>query len=188
MGVRKWREMDYLTPQMVAHWQNFYVVTGSSAGALTGLQFVVITLVAQARAGDDVRNIHAFGTPTVIHFCTALLLSALMTAPWESVAALGGVLAGCGVAGIAYAIRVFWHARRAAYRPDRADWFWYLILPPIAHLILLGSALLIWWAMPWSLVLVAVDVLIFLSLGVHNSWDTVTYLIIGHGSRPKEPS
>ena len=30
-------------------WDNFYVIVGSSAAALTGLQFVVITLVAETR-------------------------------------------------------------------------------------------------------------------------------------------
>jgi len=28
-------------------WENFYVIVGSSAGALIGLQFVVITLIAE---------------------------------------------------------------------------------------------------------------------------------------------
>jgi len=35
------------TLSTLAHWANFYVIVGSSAGALTGLQFVVMTLVAQ---------------------------------------------------------------------------------------------------------------------------------------------
>jgi hypothetical protein len=30
-------------------WESFYVIVGSSAAALTGLQFVVITLSAQER-------------------------------------------------------------------------------------------------------------------------------------------
>jgi len=56
-------------------WENFYVIVGSSAGALIGLQFVVITLIAnrpiapgQAQAGD------AFATPNIVHFGTVLLL------------------------------------------------------------------------------------------------------------------
>ena len=28
-------------------WENFYVIVGSSAGALIGLQFVVLTLIAE---------------------------------------------------------------------------------------------------------------------------------------------
>ena len=31
---------------VVSEWANFYVIVGSSAGALIGLQFVVITLLA----------------------------------------------------------------------------------------------------------------------------------------------
>jgi len=180
--------MDHLTTAALATWQNFYVIAGSSAGALTGLQFVVITLVTQARTTDDMRNIHAFGTPTVIHFCTALLLSALMTAPWQSVPLLGAVLAACGLAGVAYCIRVFWHARHARYKPDLADWIWYLILPPLAHLALLASALLVYSGAPWSLVPIAADVFVFLLLGVHNSWDTVTFLAIQHAARAADPT
>ena len=37
-----------LVPDMTAldGWENFYVIVGSSAGALIGLQFVVLTLIA----------------------------------------------------------------------------------------------------------------------------------------------
>jgi len=31
-------------------WENFYVIVGSSAGALIGLQFVVLALIAEAPA------------------------------------------------------------------------------------------------------------------------------------------
>ena len=44
-------------------WDNFYVIIGSSAGALTGLQFVVIALVAEAQAASSMLEIRAFGTP-----------------------------------------------------------------------------------------------------------------------------
>jgi hypothetical protein len=93
--------MHQVTPIALASWQNFYVLVGSSAGALTGLQFVVMTLVTQARAASNVRDIRAFGTPTVIHFCTALLISAVMTAPWNALASLGLCLAACGAVGVA---------------------------------------------------------------------------------------
>jgi hypothetical protein len=70
----------------LAGWENFYVIVGSSAGALIGLQFVVITLIANmpiapglAQAGS------AFGTPTVVHFATVLLLAAVVSAPWHSI-------------------------------------------------------------------------------------------------------
>ena len=61
-------------------WETFYVIVGSSAGALTGLMFVVMALVVDFRSSEQ--QIEAFGTPTVVHFCGVLLLSAVMSAPW----------------------------------------------------------------------------------------------------------
>lgn len=174
--------MDHLTLRALARWQNFYEISGSSAGALTGLQFVVMTLVTQARGVGSHGDIRAFGTPTVIHFCSALLLSALMTVPWQSLSVLGACLLACGVVGLAYSIRVFWHARHARYKPDAEDRLWYLIFPFLAHLALLASAVLIYLAIPWSLATIAAGVLFFLLLGVRNSWDTVTYIATGHSS------
>lgn len=57
---------------LLAAWQNFYVIIGSAAGALTGLQFVVLTLIGEAAAGRK-DSISAFGSPNVVHFCAALL-------------------------------------------------------------------------------------------------------------------
>ena len=67
---------------VLAGWQNFYVIIGSSAGALIGLQFVVMALLAdvprirlQAQAGQ------AFATPNVVHFGVVLLLCAESCTP-----------------------------------------------------------------------------------------------------------
>ena len=82
-------------------WENFYVIVGSSAGALIGLQFVVVTLIAgrplgraEAQAGG------AFATPNIVHFGVVLFLSAMVSAPWYAitiVAALWGIVGLVGV-------------------------------------------------------------------------------------------
>src|SRR5579864_5026772 len=61
-----------LTP--LATWQNFYVIIGSAAATLTGLMFVVITLIAQLRVqvSSDSGGIAVFSTPNVFHFGAAL--------------------------------------------------------------------------------------------------------------------
>ena len=78
--------METSAPSALALWENFYVIVGSSAGALIGLQFVVITLIADipighgaAQAGD------AFATPTIVHFGAVLLLAAVLSAPWHGI-------------------------------------------------------------------------------------------------------
>ena len=64
----------------LALWGNFCLIAGSAAAALTGLQYVVQTLTAgnssrPVTGNDPVAVIAASGTPTVVHFSKALLLS-----------------------------------------------------------------------------------------------------------------
>jgi hypothetical protein len=85
----------------LTQWESFYVIVGSSAGALTGLQFVVIALIAEAEAAASMQEVRAFGTPTVVHFCAVLFVSAVLSAPWHALSSAGLALDACGVAGLA---------------------------------------------------------------------------------------
>jgi hypothetical protein len=168
-------------------WVNFYVIVGSSAGALTGLQFVVITLIAELRTPGTMQDVRAFGTPTVVHFCAALLISAIMSAPWPSVSHLDFCIAACGIAGIVYALRVLWHAYKAPYNPDAEDWLWFGVFPLIAYAVLAVVAVLLRWHATSSLFLIAGTTLFLLFIGIHNAWDTVTFIAFQHrASQEKE--
>src|SRR6266702_4714225 len=85
-------------------WQSFYVIIGSSAAALTGLMFVVVTLIAGVRVRSSSGTIAAFGTPTVVHFCLALLVAAILSAPWQVLWIAGLLLGLCGLGGVAYIV------------------------------------------------------------------------------------
>jgi hypothetical protein len=170
-------------------WQNFYVIVGSSAGALIGLQFVAITLVADRSHGPNQQLAGAaFGTPTIVHFCMALAISALLTAPWHALlgpAILWGLL---GLTGFVYEIIV---VRRmliqTTYKPQLEDWMFHALLPFVAYGILAASA----WeaaARPGeSLCAVAVAALLLLFIGIHNAWDAVTYHVFVVAQRPNNP-
>src|SRR5438270_12082731 len=92
--------MEQTAVSPFAAWESFYVIVGSSAAALTGLQFVVVVLGAEARSiGPEVG---AFGTPTVVHFCATLLLSAILSVPWRAASNAGLALGAVGVGGERY--------------------------------------------------------------------------------------
>jgi hypothetical protein len=92
----------------LADWDNFYVITGSSAGGLTGLTFVVIALAAEARR-VNAAGLNTFITPTIVHFGTVLALAAFLCVPRQTTlsAAIGVGLAG--LAGLIYIAVIFWH-------------------------------------------------------------------------------
>src|SRR2546421_11098166 len=96
-------------------WQNFYVIIGSSAASLTGLMFVVITLIAGARVRGASGGLAAFGSPTVVHFGAALLVAALLSAPWQVLWNAGLLLGLCGLGGGIYVVIV---VRRARHQTD----------------------------------------------------------------------
>lgn len=144
-----------------------------------------MTLIAQTRAAADRSGIRAFATPTVIHFCTALFIAAGMTIPWPNMVGLAACLLVFGLAGFIYFIRVIRHARESHYNPDIEDWMWYAGLPITAHLGLVAVALLLWRYVPAALFVLAGDSLLFLLIGIHNAWDSVTYIATEH-SRPSK--
>jgi hypothetical protein len=159
-------------------WQNFYEVIGSSAGALIGLQFVVIALIASSSVRANKETINAFGTPTVVHFGGALTISAIMVAPWPSEFALCLALVLCGIGGIAYSMIVFRRARRqTGYKPDIEDWVWYVISPCGIYVVLAVASFVLWSNAVLSLFVIAGGTLSLLLIGIHNAWDTVTHIV-----------
>src|SRR6185436_17233935 len=118
----------------LSNWESFYVIVGSSGAALTGLQFVVIALIADSQRRASFAEINAFGTPTVVHFCSALLISALLSAPWRSLYPVGWLLGVAGLAGVGYVALVTRRARmQTGYRPVFEDWLWHVVLPLAAY-------------------------------------------------------
>lgn len=163
-------------------WENFYVIVGSSAGALTGLMFVVITLVAgNAPRPSGGGELAAYGTPNVVHFCAVLFLSAMLAAPWESLHVVGVLLVVSGIAGAIYAAiiarRVIRRARLAdSYDPVLEDWLWFVILPLVAYGALVVAAFLFLGDPTPALFIIGASMILLLSIGIHNAWDTITYL------------
>ena len=164
----------------LAGWENFYVILGASAGALIGLQVVVITLIAhrpivagQAHAGA------AFATPTIVHFGAVLLLSGIGSAPWHAIADAAMLWGLLGLCGMVYAIIVVRRMRtQSIYTPQFEDWLFHVLLPFAAYAILAGSAIdVVYSNADNDLFGVGAAALLLLVIGIHNAWDTITYHI-----------
>lgn len=178
--------MDDAVHNPLAAWENFYIIVGSSAGALTGLQFVVMALVAELRPWGTEQEVNAFGTPTVVHFGATLLVSAVLAAPWQRLGSAGVALAICGALGCAYSLIVVRRARRTtAYRPVFEDWLWFVILPLVAYVDLLVGAVVLQRSPGAALFAIAAAALVLLFVGIRNAWDTVIYVALArHDESP----
>jgi hypothetical protein len=175
-----------LLPSLTA-WANFYVIIGSAAAALTGLQFVVMSLTAgmNARGSDTVTN--AFSTPTIVHFSTVLLISAIVNAPWPALSSVGVALGATGVAGLVYVLIVVRRTQRQTlYVPVLEDWIFHAALPFISYATLLAAAILLWWYPTLSLFGIGGVALLLLFVGIHNAWDGAVYIALRRQRQAKE--
>ena len=174
----------------LAAWESFYVIVGSSGAALTGLQFVVMALISESPLkGSSTREIDAFGTPVIVHFSAVLLIAAILSSPWQGLSNVSIVLAVCGLVGIIYGLIVVNRARsQTGYAPVFEDWLWHAILPITAYTGLFISALLLRSYAQRVLFVIGSVALLLLFIGIHNSWDTVTYIAIAMRKRSSHNS
>jgi len=160
----------------VAGWENFYVIVGSAAGALIGLQFVVVTLVAESPAQRVAEGVAAFATPAIVHFEVVLLLSAVVCAPWHKIGTVSVVWGLVGLSGMVYAVIVSRRLRaQTIYQPVLEDWLFHVLLPFAAYAVLAGSAYLAHSHARPALFVLGAATLLLLFVGIHNAWDAVTY-------------
>jgi hypothetical protein len=162
-------------------WDSFYVIVGSAAGALIGLQFVVMTLIADRPLPRASEAAPVFSTPTIVHFSAVLLLSALLRAPWDSVMAIAGFSGAIGLACAAYVLLTARRMRKQlAYKPDAEDWTFHIVLPLAAYGVLVFSA----FAAPGDvrdvLFMLGGAALVLLFTGIHNAWDAGAYHVLSN--------
>ncbi len=168
-----------IAQETLSAWENFYIIVGSSAGALTGLQFVVMALVAESDTGPDTGEVDTFGTPTIVHFCAVLLVSAILSAPWPELSEAATAIGIGGVLGISYTLIVIRRARRTrTYKPELEDWIWHAVLPLTAYVTLSVSAATLPFNHVPALFGIATFALLLLFIGIHNAWDSVTYVAV----------
>ncbi len=179
--------MAHNAASLLAPWSNFYVMVGGSAGALTGLMFVVITLVNRyeenSRSEDGIAT---FSTPTVLHFCAALLVAAILTAPWHSLLPPSVALAAGAFYGVVYIIRISLRTRRLInYVPDLEDWMWYSGVPLLAYGAIVVGAVGLRVVPAHALFAIAAGAVLLIFLGIRNAWDVVTFLAVRSAAPPK---
>jgi len=160
-------------------WDSFYVIVGSSAGALIGLQFVVLTLIAERPPAHAADAGAAFATPTIVHFSAVLLLSAGLRAPWHAITPVAIFWGLVALVGLVYSSIVARRMRRqAAYKPGFEDWCSHMVLPLAAYATLALSALAARSHTREALFGAGAAALLLLFIGIHNAWDAVVYHVL----------
>ena len=166
---------------LLSDWQNFYMIMGTAAATLTGLMFVVTTLIAGIDAHLQTLNaaVSAFNTPTVVQFGAVLLLAGILSAPWQTFSSLSLLLGLVSLGMVIYLLIVLRRMLRVPhYQSTFEDWTWYLVLPLLAQISLIVAAFVLPGNPATALYLVGLAMILLLLVGIRNAWDMVTFLAV----------
>jgi hypothetical protein len=166
---------------LLSNWQNFYMMMGTAAATLTGLMFVVTTLIAGIDAHLSILNaaVSAFNTPTVVQFGAVLLLAGILSAPWQTFSSLSLVLGLLGLGMVLYLVIVVGRMRRVPhYQSTLEDWLWYVSFPLLCQVLLIVAAFVLPENPVAALYIVGLAMMLLLLVGIRNAWDNVTFLAV----------
>src|SRR4026209_514824 len=166
---------------LLSQWQNFYMLIGTAAATLTGLMFVVTTLIAGIDAHLSTLNaaVSAFNNPTVVHFGTVLLLAGVLSAPWQTFSSVSLLLGLLGLGMVVYSIIVLRRMWRGPhYQSTLEDWLWDMAFPFLSRVALIVAAFVLPKNPPSALYIVGLAIMLLLLVGIRNAWDMVTFLAV----------
>ena len=174
---------------MFEGWDEFYLLIGAADGALIGLLFVVTTLSANMRMGPETASRAAafYMTPTLFHFLSVLVLSALAAVPGASALWVAIVLGGWALFGAGYsavmAAAMRWH--RVPVVGEWRDVWCYGLLPLLVYLALCATAWIAWRDAPQAPYAIAIGLVTLMVIGIRNAWDLVMFIVPRTVERPE---
>jgi hypothetical protein len=162
-------------------WQNFYLLTGTAAATLMGLLFVAasISVGVTSTVRHAAATIRTFVTPILLSYAHVLLISCLAVMPLQNTLILGAVLVAQGSFSILLAAKVLW--RMLVLHREEADlghWLWHCALPFLAGTLFVATALGFLQGQSLALAGLAITDLLYLTIGVRNSWTLTIWLIL----------
>ncbi|HWJ39310.1 MAG TPA: hypothetical protein VNR86_11185 [Sphingomicrobium sp.] len=163
---------------MLDRWSEYFFMIGSSAAALIGLMFVVVTLTAGRDRGELERGKKLYTTPIVWHLGAVLVLSGVVLAPSATNKVLGIGALVIAVAGAIYAGRITVGILHAKVAPSftRYDAIWYGIAPALAYCAIGVSGAGMLAGALFAPSAMAAGSMALLLISIHNEWDLVTFL------------
>ena len=167
-----------MAERMFDRWGEYFFMVGSSAAALIGLMFVVVTLTAGRDRSELEPGKKLFTSPIVWHLGIVLVLSGAAEMPPMTPRLFGMACAAAALVGIVSGIRITVGIARVqlASNHTRYDACWYGAVPVVIYIALGASAVGLLEDKEGGLTAAALSIMALLIVSIHNEWDLVTFL------------
>jgi len=158
-------------------WESFYLLVGGAAGALIGLLFVVITLTAELNPAETTVGSKVYVSPTIFHFATVFVISAVALAPEGGRVFLGLAIAALAVFGLGYSLLSVLRLARGRPKPTHwSDWIYYGLFPAAAYAALAVAGEAFVTGRGFAADVTAAGSVILLLVGIRDAWDVALWI------------
>jgi hypothetical protein len=156
---------------MLHGWDNFFIMTGTTAATLLGLPFVAVTAGTGFSRSRMAGGTRAFLTPTLAKLGSVIFQTLVVLAPWPSSWPTGIILGLCGFAGLGYQgwVIAMRHEVGAAL-PDRRDWLPYVGVPAVGCASQIIGAVGLIAEKSFAPYAIAGAIMLLLIAGVYDAW------------------
>ena len=161
---------------MFAAWQPFYQMTGGAAATLTGLLFLVISLMAGRELSTTSQGTRFFTTPTMFHLVSVLVISGLALSPGNGIGYQNIIMIAWAAGGLVYTLTRAIGIRGLSTIPHWSDFWWYGFWPAAIYVALAAATATAWLRAPHGVYVLSLCVTALLVLAIRNAWDLVTWL------------
>ena len=163
---------------MFDRWGEYFFMVGSSAAALIGLMFVVVTLTAGRERSELEPGKRLYTSPIVWHLGIVLALSGAAEMPPMTARLFGMACGLAAVIGIVSGIRITVGISRAKLASNHTNYdaCWYGAAPVAVYIALGASAVGLLADKEGGLTAAALSIMALLLVSIHNEWDLVTFL------------
>jgi len=163
---------------MFEGWSDYFFMLGSSAAALIGLMFVVVTLTAGRNRKEVQGGKTLYTSPVVWHLAIVVVVSGATMAPTVGprfFGVCGAAIAALGIfIGLRSAIGI--GTRKFSGADSGFDMWWYGLVPAAVYVGLAAGSVGVFTGQPWAASAVAAALMALLLVSIHAEWDLVTFL------------
>ena len=164
---------------MFEGWTEYFFMIGSSAAALIGLMFVVVTLTSGRDRDQTESGKHFYTSPVVWNLGVVLFISGAAVAPTMTPLLFTAVVGVTAFVGLFLGLRSAVGIRRTQISGKKfmtLDMWWYGIIPALIYIGLVVCAAAIETGQHWAVSAVAANLMALLLVSIHAEWDLVTFL------------
>jgi len=160
-------------------WHEFYALLGTASATMVGLLFVAASVGTGVFSSGRRAALRVFLSASVINFSLTLASSLVMLTPIANWYLLAGLILMCGLFGLTHSCLAWRDTLRDGLivSIDWDDRLWYVALPIVGYLCLIGSCALLCLGFEVGCTAVAASVGILLAIGIHNAWDITLWII-----------